>query len=120
MAEDQRDKCTCYYVSEHIGADADRYVAEHLEKVRIDSVHWVTEYRCPLYGKRWLQDEPRPSRHGGGPYRLRTMDLVCRDLRAALGTVASILGEDIDAQGAVALLGERLGDCASWGRSPEP
>jgi hypothetical protein len=58
VTNDQRDKCSCYHVSEHSGVDADRYATDHLEEVRTDSVNWLVEYRCPPYGKRWLRDQP--------------------------------------------------------------
>ena len=54
----QRSKCSCYSVSEHEGEEARAYIAEHLEKVRVDADRWTVEYRCPLYEKRWLSDQP--------------------------------------------------------------
>lgn len=68
-SEADRERCSCYYVSEHTGAEPDAYVREHLEEVRVDSDNWTIEYRCPLYGKRWLLDQPWGEMHGGGPHR---------------------------------------------------
>lgn len=107
----QREKCTCYYVSEHVGVDADQYAAEHLEEVRTGSVYWLVEYRCPRYGKRWLRDQPWGDAHGGGPGRLRTFEKVCRDLRGELGAVTALLPDDADAEAAMVLIRDRLGDC---------
>lgn len=68
-SEADRERCSCYYVSEHTGAEPDAYVREHLEEVRVDSDNWTIEYRCPLYGKRWLLDQPWGEMHGGGLHR---------------------------------------------------
>jgi hypothetical protein len=114
MTSEQREKCSCFHVSEHVGPDADRYAAEHLEKVEVDSINWTVEYRCPLYGKKWLQDMPYGMQHGGGPYRLRTFEKVCRDLRRELATVPTILADHQDAAGAARVLLERLGDCSGF------
>lgn len=110
--EDQRAKCSCYYVAEHLGPDAERYAAEHLKEVRSHPVEWLVEYQCPLYGKRWLRDEPWGTGHGGGPYRLRTFEKVCRDLRSELGTVTALLSNDAEATAAAEVIRRRLGDCS--------
>ena len=93
----ERDACSCYYVDSHEGVEAENYVANHLEKVRTDSEMWTVEYRCPLYGKRWLQDQPWGEMHGGGPYRLRTAEKVRRDLRNALASVPFAIPDDDEA-----------------------
>lgn len=106
----ERDRCSCYYVSEHFGAEADAYVRDHLEEVRVDSEWWTIEYRCPLYSKRWLLDQPLGEMHGGGPHRLRTLEEVRADLRRSLTTVASLLPNDEEAPDAAKLLMEKTGD----------
>ena len=103
--EDERERCSCYCISEHTGADADAYVRDHLQEVRVDSQNWTIEYRCPLYGKRWLLDQPWGEMHGRGrAHRLRTFDEVRRDLRIALATVAALLPGDEEAARAVETL----------------
>ena len=112
---DERAKCSCYYVSEHIGPDADRYATEHLKHVRSHPFEWgLDEYQCPLYGKRWLRDEPWGTGHGGGPYRLRTFEQVCRDIRGELRKVTMLLGDDDEAAAAAAVIRSRLGDCSGY------
>lgn len=98
MATDPlREACSCFYTDLHEGAEAEDYIARHLEKVRTDSETWTIEYRCPLYDKRWIRDQPWGEMHGGGPYRLRTVDRVRRDLRNALATVSFAIPEDEEA-----------------------
>ncbi len=110
----EREKCSCYYVSEHTGSEADAYAREHLEEVRVDSGEWLVEYRCPLYGRRWLRDQPWGELHGGGPGRLRTFEKVCRDTQSALGTILALVPGDDDAAAAVSLLRSRLADCSAY------
>lgn len=114
MATDpRRDACSCFYVDQHEGVEAEQYISDHLEKVRTDSEMWTVEYRCPLYDKRWLRDQPWGELHGGGPYRLRTVDRVRRDLRNALATVSVAIPDDEEA----ALMARSLMEKATDSRS---
>lgn len=108
---DQRSKCSCYFVSEHEGEAAKAYIAEHLEEVRVDSDRWTVEYRCPLYGKRWLSDQPWGEMHGGGPVRLRTFERVCRDVKNSLYAVHALLPAQGELDQHVQALLEALGPC---------
>lgn len=108
---DQWSKCSCYYVSEHEGEEAKAYVAEHLEKVRVDSERWTVEYRCPLYGKQWLSDQPWGEMHGGGPLRLRTFERVRRGVKMSLYAVSSLLPARPEADEHVQALLDSLGSC---------
>ena len=108
---EQRSRCSCYTISEHEGEEARKYIAEHLEEVRVDSVRWTVEYRCPLYGKRWLSDQPWGEMHGGGPVRLRTFDRVCREVKMSLYAVNALLPEHGDSDAHTQALLDALGSC---------
>jgi hypothetical protein len=109
---DERSKCSCYYVSRHEGREADAYIADHLQEVRVDSERRTIEYRCPLYGKRWLCDEPEGTMHGGGPFRLRTFEAACRDARHELSVLGALLSHGTEAEEHVRALLDALGPCA--------
>ena len=110
MSAADHPTCSCYYLDIHEGAEADRYIENHLEKVRADSETWTVEYRCPDHGKRWLRDQPWGEMHGGGLHRLRTIDRVRRDLRSALSTVPFAIPDDRDAAGLARSLMEKATD----------
>lgn len=108
MTDEERSKCSCFYVSEHLGEDAGRYAAEHLEQVRADPINWTVEYRCRSYGKRWLGD--RPIGGTGPPGRLRTFEKVRRDFRSELGIVGALLPDSEPVSEAIAFLRGQLDD----------
>lgn len=89
---------------------------QHLEEVRVDSERWTIEYLCPDYGRRWLADQPNGEMHGGGPFRLRTLDAVCRDLRLALATLPTLLPANESAQSAATTIEQALPNCADYSR----
>ncbi len=77
----------------------------------MDSERWTVEYRCPLYGKRWLSDQPWAEMHGGGPLRLRTFEHVCREVKMSLYAINSLVPEHADTSAQVQALLDALGSC---------
>jgi hypothetical protein len=63
--------------SEFHGTDAVDY-AKNLRKVRVDAVAWEIEYIDDATGERWLMDYPRGDLQGGGPPRLRRIEVAGR------------------------------------------
>lgn len=108
---DPRSECSCFNVSEHEGEEAKAYIANHLEKVAVDAERWTVEYRCPLYGKRWLSDQPWGEMHGGGPVRLRTFERVCREVKMSLHALHALVRPEGDTDDHARALLDALGDC---------
>jgi hypothetical protein len=75
--------CACESLFELNGNEAVAYAREHLEELEVDVVQWLIKYRCPVTGRPWLRDSPRSELHGGGPPRLRQLDLNGEPLDAS-------------------------------------
>jgi hypothetical protein len=55
--------------------EAKAYADRHLEKLEDRESGWEVVYRCPETGRRWIEDYPPGGEHGGGPMRLRRLDV---------------------------------------------
>ena len=71
-------KCKCRDVTELWDEEAKQYADGHLEEVEVRADGWEVLYRCPVTGRKWLEDYPRSEEHGGGPLRLRQLE-ECED-----------------------------------------
>jgi hypothetical protein len=53
------------------GADAVKYAAARLRKLRVDPASWEIEYVDDSTGETWVMDYPNSELQGGGSPRLR-------------------------------------------------
>ncbi len=67
-------RCVCKTVGFLKGAEADRYINEHLRLVRVDYDNWEGHFECPETGLRWVETHPYPAAQAGGPPELRRVD----------------------------------------------
>lgn len=67
--------CRCMKITELWDDEGKAYADEHLKEVEVRASGWDVLYRCPDSGRLRLEDYPRSSEHGGGPMRLRQVDL---------------------------------------------
>ena len=80
---------------------------DHLEAMPVESEPGTAEYRCPLFGKRWLLERDFNARI---PSRLRTFEVVARDLRYALFSVHTLMPADDEATRAAMTLRQKIDD----------
>ena len=106
-ASDERSRCRCYYSRYLKAAEAELYIETHLEEVGPIPGYWGSQYRCPLYGKRWLLT-PSDGKHVAV---LRTYGKVCDEAREALRQIGAVLlPDDAEVAEAVETLLSRIAD----------
>jgi hypothetical protein len=71
LAQGDQIKCQCNTITELRGSMAQSCIQNHLKKVHVDAIDWITEYVCPITGRRWIKDYPHGELQGGGEPRLR-------------------------------------------------
>jgi hypothetical protein len=77
--------CACLSLYALEGVEALAYADEHLEEVSTDPVAWTVIYRCPVTGRVWLLDYPDSQLQGGGPPRLRQLDVHGEPISGQVG-----------------------------------
>lgn len=68
-------KCRCTELIELEGNEALDYAEQHLVEIFVNGKTWEVEYECLDTGTRWLMDYPQGEYHGGGPPRLRKVNI---------------------------------------------
>lgn len=97
--EEQRDRglCLCAAGVTREGNNAREYATKHLDQVRKDGSGWFAMFHCPSSDIYWVQDYPHSELHGGGPSRLRRLDVVALEAKTCLSLMRMALQDDSEA-----------------------